>query len=66
MPEISDVAVEIRAKALAEQDGFAWELEYGPMTGGAKTQGQAYLSPERKQQYLDRARADLRKGFDVT
>jgi hypothetical protein len=61
MAEITNGAVERRAKALAEADGFAWQLELQPVRPGAKVDLQAYLSPERRQQYLDRARAELHK-----
>jgi len=62
MARINDAAVIAkRAKALAERDGFAWEISFQPMIPGAKIKPQPYLDEERRQQYLDQARAELRK-----
>jgi hypothetical protein len=50
-----------RAKALAEADGFEWNLtfrhdpHYQPKSRGA------FLSADRRRQYLDRARAEFHK-----
>ena len=62
MPQPNDAAVLERAKALAHADGFAWELDFGAPGGPrAKLRGQHFLSRERQQEYLERARVDLRK-----
>jgi hypothetical protein len=54
-------AVLKRAKALAEQDGFTWELDFGvPGALGAPLRGQRFLSKDRQQEYLERASAELR------
>ena len=50
-----------RAKELCEQDGFAWELDYAPPTGEPIIP-RVTLSEEARQQYLARARAELRAG----
>jgi len=55
-PEFGYAAVDERAKACAEQDGFAWDLQNWSMIPGAKAQ--MLLSPVRRRLYLDRARAD--------
>ena len=46
-----------RAKELCEQDGFAWDLDYARPTGEPVS-----LTEEARQQYLARARAQLRAG----
>ena len=62
MVEPNEGAVLKRAKAAAEQDGFTWEFNFGdPGARGVPLKGQHFLSEERRQQYLERARADLRK-----
>lgn len=53
-----EVAVERRARELAEQDGYTWELIYKPVIPGAPIKPQRYLSEERKQEYRARARAE--------
>ena len=60
MVEPNDAVVLKRAKAAAEQDGFTWEFGM-PGAFGAPLRRQHFLSEERRQQYLERARADLRK-----
>jgi hypothetical protein len=60
MAEIS-VAIVRRAKTLAERDGFSWELSFRPVIPGAKIEFQPYLNNERRQRYLDQARAELLK-----
>jgi hypothetical protein len=65
LPELNETSVLRRAKALAEQDGFAWELNYRARNGQhAKINLQRYLDDEHRQQYLERARAELRKEAD--
>jgi hypothetical protein len=75
MAGINDAAaIARRAKALAERDGFAWEISFQPAIPGAKIkpqpqpqpQPQPYLDDERRQRYLDQARAELRnEGGDA-
>jgi hypothetical protein len=60
MAEIDEAAVEKRAKALAEADGYSWDFELRPWKPGTKIETQ--LSPEKKREYLDRARAELRNA----
>jgi hypothetical protein len=47
---INEAAVLERARDLCKQDGFAWDLESSPGI---------VLSDEARQQYLERARAEL-------
>ena len=54
-----------RAKALAEQDGFAWELTMDPPKPG-KVEGKRLLDDARRQEYLARARAELEKRAGKT
>jgi hypothetical protein len=62
MAEPDASAVLKRAKALAEQDGFTWEFDFGsPGVQGIPLRGQHFLSEERRQEYLERARVDMRK-----
>jgi hypothetical protein len=62
MAEPNEAAVLKRAKAAAEQDGFTWEFNFDdPGTRGTLLKGQHFLSKERRQQYLERARTELRK-----
>jgi hypothetical protein len=62
MAEPNEAAVLKRAKAAAEQDGFTWEFNFGdPGARGIPLRGQHFLSEERRREYLDRARAELRK-----
>jgi hypothetical protein len=62
MVELSEAAVLKRAKALAKEDGFTWELDY-EVPGALRTplRGQHFLSKDRQQEYLERARVNLRK-----
>ena len=60
MAEPDASAVLKRAKALAEQDGFTWELDFGvPGAFRAPLRRQHFLSKDRQQGYLERARAGL-------
>ena len=62
MAEHDNAAVLERAMALANDDGFTWELDFGaPGLPRAKLRGQHFLSKERQEEYLERARVDLRK-----
>ena len=62
MAEVDEAAILARAKALAEQDGFAWELDFGsPGVPRAKLRGQHFLSKDLQQEYLERASVDLRE-----
>jgi hypothetical protein len=60
MAEPDDAAVLERAKALAKEDGFTWELNFG-VAGVPRIRGQHFLSRDRQQEYLERARIELRK-----
>ena len=62
MAEPNEAAVLKRAKAAAEQDGFTWEFNFGdPGARGIPPKSQHFLSEERRQEYLERARVELRK-----
>ena len=62
MAEHDNAAVLERAKALANEDGFTWELDFGAPGGlGTKLRGQHFLSKDRQHEYLERARLELRK-----
>jgi hypothetical protein len=62
MGEHDNAAVLKRAKAIANDDGFAWELDFGePGLPRAKVRGQHFLSKDRQEEYLERARLELRK-----
>jgi hypothetical protein len=56
MAQPDEAAVVERAKALAKEDGFAWELDFG--VPGTPLRGQHFLSRDRQQEYLERARAE--------
>ena len=59
MAEPDEAAVLERAKALAKEDGFTWELNFG-VAGVPRIRGQHFLSKDRQQEYLERARVELR------
>jgi hypothetical protein len=64
MGQVSEAAVEKRAQALAERDGFTLILHYGvPQGPDAKPSGNTReflrLDDGRRAQYLARARAEL-------
>jgi len=61
MAETSEAVIERRARQLAEQEGYAWQLELQQMAPGMPSKPQRYLSPERRQQFLETARAQLQK-----
>jgi hypothetical protein len=58
---IDEAAVLKRAKELCEQDGYAWDLDYAPPTA-VPVIPRVTLSEEARQQYLQRARAELGAG----
>ncbi len=52
-----EAAILARAKALAAKDGFTWELDFGePAEPRAKLRHQHFLSKDRQQDYIERAR----------
>jgi hypothetical protein len=61
---INQSAIQRRARELAERDGFTWQLEYSADRPGTMLPVQSYLSPAHRQQYLDRAVAELRGEAD--
>ena len=62
MAQPDNAAVLDRAKGLANEDGFTWELDFGaPTVPRAKLRHQRFLSKDRQEEYLERARVDLRK-----
>jgi len=61
MAQPDKAAVLERAKALAKEDGFEWELDFGaPGVPRATLRGRHFLSRDRQQEYLERARVELR------
>jgi hypothetical protein len=56
MTELNETTVLSRGKALAAEDGFTWELDFG-----APLRRRHFLSEDRRQEYLELARAELRK-----
>jgi hypothetical protein len=67
MVEPENKAVLELAKALAKDDGFLWELDFGaPGMPRAKLRGQHFLSKDRQHEYLERARTELRKEASHT
>ena len=62
MAEHDNAAVPERAKALANEDGFTWELDFGaPGLPRTKVRNQHFLSKDRQEEYLERARIELLK-----
>ena len=60
MVRIDEAAVLSRGKALAAQEGFTWEIDLSaPREGRTSFRGLHFLSKERRQEYLARARAEL-------
>ena len=59
---IDEAAVLKRARELCERDGFAWDLEYPPPGADPIIPG-VTLGEEARQQYLERARAELSKAI---
>ena len=67
MAEYNEAAVLEGAKALANEDGFTWELDFGaPGVPRTKLRSQHFLSKDRQQEYLERARANLLKAASNT
>jgi hypothetical protein len=62
MAEPDEAAVLERAKALAKKDGCTWELDFAtPGAPGSRVRGRHFLSKDRQNEYLERARLELRK-----
>jgi len=62
MAAIDEAAILDRARALAEQDGFAWEVNaVASSDPQAPIKAQPYLSGEARKRYLERARFELRR-----
>jgi hypothetical protein len=60
MAQIDEAAVLSHGKALAVQDGFTWEIDLSvPRKGRNPFRGLQFLSEDRRQEYLARARAEL-------
>lgn len=58
-----EAAILARAKALAAEDGFTWELSYSAAAEPRpKLRHQHFLSKDRQQDYLERAELDQRLG----
>ena len=61
-----EAAILARAKALAAEDGFTWELDFGSSaTPRAKLRHQRFLSKDRQQEYLERAKVAQRLGKKI-
>jgi hypothetical protein len=57
-----EAAILARAKALAAEDGFTWEFDFGaPVAPRAKLRHQHFLSKDRQQDYLERAKLAQRR-----
>jgi hypothetical protein len=62
-PEPDEAAVLARAKALAKEDGFTWEFDVGvPGALRPPLRHQRFLSRDRQLEYVERARAELRRA----
>lgn len=60
MADTDFAAILRRGKALAAQDGFTWEIDFSaPREGRTSFRGMRFLSEDRRQEYLARARAEL-------
>ena len=58
-----EAAILTRAKALAADDGFTWELDFSARAAArAKLRHQHFLSRDRQQEYLERAKLAQRVG----
>lgn len=56
-------AILARAKALAAEDGFTWELDFSAsVVPRAKLRHQRFLSRDQQQDYLERAKVAQRLG----
>ena len=61
-----DAAILARAKALAAADGFTWELDFGASAAPrAKLRHQRFLSKDRQQEYLERAKVTQRRVDEI-
>ena len=62
LTEIDEAAVLNHGKALAARDGFTWEIDFNsPPEGRPSFRGMHFLSEERRQAYLARARVELQE-----
>lgn len=62
MAQADEMTVLERAKALAKEEGFTWELDFGATNvPRAKLRHQHFLSKDRQQEYIERARTELRE-----
>ena len=62
MIELDEAAVLRRAKTVAAEDGFTWELDLAvPRAQYTPLRKQHFLSEDRRQEYLARARGELHK-----
>jgi hypothetical protein len=62
MAELDEAAVLERARELAMENGFTWEFDFGAAGAQrAPLRGQRFLSKDRQEEYLERARVELRK-----
>ena len=62
LAEHDEAAVLSHGKALAAQDGFTWELDHTEhFAGRGSHRGKHFLSEDRRQEYLELARAELFK-----
>jgi len=64
MAKLDIGAVLKRAMALAEQDGFVWELISRSVIPGAKIDPRRVVTDERRHQYMALAREELAKEID--
>ena len=61
-----EAAILARAKALAAEDGFTWEFNFGaPAAPRAKLRHQRFLSKDQQQHYLARAKVAQRLGKKI-
>ena len=62
MAELDETAVLARAKEIAAQDGFTWEFDFSaPNQQRGPLRRQHFLSRDQQEEYLERARAELRE-----
>ena len=62
MAQFDEGAVLSRGKALAAHDGFTWELDFSvPSAQRTPLRHQRFLSADRREDYLELARAKLRE-----
>jgi hypothetical protein len=62
LAELDQDAVLTRAKAMAAEAGYTWKLDFSvPSQQRASLRGQRFLSEDRRQEYLQRARKQLER-----